>query len=87
MPNRSETISLTHDTAIVIAGLLADHFYAGSGPLKGGLTRVQEFAMSELLMRFEKCDAISPITLGPTFLDKLNEATERIEVANFGDAP
>jgi hypothetical protein len=82
----SQAISLTHDAAIVIAGLLADHFYAGSGPLNGRLTRAQDFALSELLMRLEKCGAISPITLGPEFLSELKGATQRIEAADRGDA-
>jgi hypothetical protein len=77
------TANISHDAAIVIAGMLADYFNGGRGPLAERTTRVQDIALSELLSRLEKCDLVSPIMLGPGFIEELDAASQRIEKANW----
>ncbi|MBX3431240.1 MAG: hypothetical protein KF779_16760 [Hyphomonadaceae bacterium] len=74
---------LSHDAAIVIAGMLADYFHAGAGPLAERITRVQEVALSELLGRLEDCRSVSPIALEAEFVVELSAASKRIEEANW----
>jgi hypothetical protein len=73
------TISLTHDSAIILAGVLADFFYGGTGRLEGRLSHVEYHPASELLTQLEECQAVSPLRLGPGFVKELEIAKRRIE--------
>jgi hypothetical protein len=80
------TISLPHDHAMVISGLLAEYFY-GRSILEGRLTPVQADSLSELLTQLEKCPAVSTLALGDRFMDEVQQSAARIQAHLSGKPP
>ncbi|MGE0044871.1 MAG: hypothetical protein AB7J28_08955 [Hyphomonadaceae bacterium] len=80
------TISLSHDAAMVLAGVLSDYFYGGAGPLqRGRLSGVQACAFSEFATKLEDVEAVSAIWLGDRFVPELEASTRKLAEQEWPD--